>query len=130
MNIGLVAYNSKKDLMANFCIAYRSILEKHQVYATGSTGRVVEDATNLRIHKYLSGPLGGLEQLKVHIASNEMDLVLLFHDTEQPELNDSLMQLLTLCDAHNVPIATNLATAEMLILGLDSGHLDWRDLYR
>ena len=129
MNIGLVAYNSKKDLMANFCIAYRSILEKHQVYATGSTGRVVEDATNLRIHKYLSGPLGGLEQLKVHIASNEMDLVLLFHDTEQP-LNDSLMQLLTLCDAHNVPIATNLATAEMLILGLDSGHLDWRDLYR
>ena len=63
MNIALIAHDAKKILMQNFCIAYRGILSKHEIYATGTTGRLVEEVTNLSIHKYLAGHLGGEKQL-------------------------------------------------------------------
>ena len=117
MNIGLVAHDSKKTLMQNFCIAYRGILSKHELYATGTTGRLIEEVTNLNVHKYLAGPLGGKEQLGAQIAQNDID---------EPEVND----LFRLCDTYNIPMATNLATAELIILAIDRGDLDWREMYR
>ena len=129
MNIGLVAHDSKKTLMQNFCIAYRGILSKHELYATGTTGRLIEEVTNLNVHKYLAGPLGGKEQLGAQIAQNDIDALIFLRDPtnakpHEPDVND----VIRLCDMHNIPIATNSATAEMLILGLDRGDLDWRNI--
>ena len=104
MNIGLVAHDSKKKLMQNFCIAYRGILSKNNLYATGTTGRLIEEVANLSVHKYLAGHLGGIQQLGAQIEHNDIDL--------------------------NIPLATNLATAELLILALDRGDLDWREMYK
>lgn len=131
MNIGLIAHDSKKKLMQNFCIAYRGILSKHTLYATGTTGRLVEEVTNLNVHKYLAGHLGGQQQLASQINQNEIDLVLYLRDpltpkTHEPDVND----VLRLCDVYNIPFATNLATAELMIKALDRGDLEWREIYR
>lgn len=131
MNIGLIAHDAKKTLMQNFCIAYRGILNKHSLYATGTTGRLVEDVTNLNITKYLAGPLGGMQQLGAQIAQNDMDALIFLRDPSnvkphEPDVND----VVRLCDMHNIPIATNVATAEILILAIDRGDLDWREMYR
>ncbi len=131
MNIGLVAHDAKKKLMQNFCIAYRGILSKHEIYATGTTGRLVEEVTDLTIHKYLSGHLGGTQQLGAQIEHNEIDLVIFLRDavtqkSHEPDVNN----IVRLCDAHNIPLATNLATAELLIISLDRGDLDWREMYK
>ena len=115
MNIGLIAHDSKKALMQNFCIAYRGILSKHSLYATGTTGRLIEEVTNLKVHKYLAGPLGGIF---LRDPSNPKP-----HD---PDLND----VIRMCDTYNIPLATNLATAEIIILAIDRGDLDWREMYR
>lgn len=131
MNIGLIAHDSKKKLMQNFCIAYRGILSKHELYATGTTGRLVEEVTNLNVHKYLAGHLGGQQQLASQIEHNEMDMVIFLRDpltpkSHEPNVND----VVHLCDTYNIPLATNLATAELLILSLDRGDLDWREMYK
>lgn len=131
MNIGLVAHDAKKKLMQNFCIAYRGVLSKHDIYATGTTGRLVEEVTDLSIHKYLSGHLGGTQQLGAQIEHNEIDLVIFLRDavtqkSHEPDVNS----IVRLCDAHNIPLATNLATAELLIISLDRGDLDWREMYK
>ena len=131
MNIGLIAHDSKKKLMQNFCIAYRGILNKHELYATGTTGRLVEEVTNLNIHKYLAGHLGGQQQRAAQIEHNEMDLVIFLRDpltskSHEPDVNN----LVKLCDTYNIPLATNLATAELLIKALDRGDLEWREIYR
>lgn len=131
MNIGLIAHDSKKTLMQNFCIAYRGILSRHQLYATETTGRLVEEVTNLSIHKYLSGHLGGKQQFGAQIAQNEMDVVIFLRDPatprpHEPDVND----IVKLCDLHNIPTATNIATAEVIILALDRGDLDWREMYK
>ena len=131
MNIGLVAHDAKKKLMQNFCIAYRGILSKHSLFATVTTGVLVESVTNLSIHKYLAGHLGGKQQLGAQIEHNEMDLLIFFRDpltsrSHEPDVND----IVKLCDMYNIPIATNIATAEALILALDRGDLDWREMYR
>ena len=128
MNIGLIAHDSKKKLMQNFCIAYRGILSKNELYATGTTGRLIEEVTNLNVHKYLAGHLGGSQQLGAQIEHNEIDLVIMFSDPNDtdPWEDQRIMRTLRLCDMHNVPCATNLASAEMLILGLQRGDLDWR----
>ena len=131
MNIGLVAHDAKKKLMQNFCIAYRGILSKHEIFATGTTGRLVEEVTDLTIHKYLSGHLGGTQQLGAQIEHNEIDLVIFLRDavtqkSHEPDVNS----IVRLCDAHNIPLATNLATAELLIISLDRGDLDWREMYK
>ena len=88
MNIGLIAHNSKKKLMQNFCIAYKGILNKNQLFATGTTGRLVEEVTNLSIHKFLAGHLGGDQQLCAQIEHNQLDLVIFLRDVETPNLHE------------------------------------------
>ena len=127
MTIALIAHDAKKELMVQFCIAYCGILSRHNICATGTTGKLVADATGLNITKFLSGSQGGGEQIASRIGCNEIDMVLFFRDplTAKPsEPND--MTLLRLCDVHNIPVATNIATGEVLIHGLNRGDLDWR----
>lgn len=131
MNVGLIAHNSKKTLMQNFCIAYRGILCKHELYATETTGRLVEEVTNLSIHKFLAGHLGGEQQLGSQIESNQMDLVIFLRDPLTKKSHEpDIYNIFKLCDVHNIPLATNLATAELLIKALDRGDLDWREIYK
>ncbi len=129
MNIALIAHDSKKKLMENLCIAYRHILSKHDLYATGTTGMLIEISVNLTVHKYLAGHLGGEQQISTQIAQNEIDLVIFFKDpTTKHYDNPDMFSIMRLCDVHNIPIATNLASAEVLLLALDRGDLDWRKL--
>lgn len=123
MNITLMAHDKKKELMVQFCTAYKSVLSKHNLSATATTGRLVAEATGLPVTLYLSHNQGGHQQVDARIAYNEIDLVLLFTDpnNSDPWEDQQVVQTLHLCDAHNVPMATNLATAEMLILGLQRG---------
>lgn len=132
MNITLMAHDKKKELMVQFCTAYKSVLSKHNLSATATTGRLVAEATGLPVTLYLSHNQGGHQQVDARIAYNEIDLVLLFTDpnNSDPWEDQQVVQMLHLCDAHNVPMATNLATAEMLILGLQRGDLDWREMIR
>lgn len=132
MNITLMAHDKKKELMVQFCTAYKSVLSKHNLSATATTGRLVAEATGLPVTLYLSHNQGGHQQVDARIAYNEIDLVLLFTDpnNSDPWEDQKVVQTLHLCDAHNVPMATNLATAEMLILGLQRGDLDWREMIR
>lgn len=131
MNIGMIAHDAKKKLMQNFCIAYRGILNKHTLYATDTTGRLIEEVTNLPVHKFLAGHLGGEQQLGSQIGHNQIDIMIFLRDpltkkSHEPEVNN----IFQLCDEHNIPLATNLATAELLIKALDRGDLDWRELYK
>ena len=131
MNVGLVAHDAKKKLMQNFCIAYRGILVKNNLYATATTGRLVEEVTNLNVYKFLAGHLGGKQQLGSQIENNNIDLLIFFRDpltprSHEPDVND----IVQLCDKYNIPVATNIATAEALILALDRGDLDWREMYK
>lgn len=131
MNIALTAHDAKKELMVQFCIAYCGILSRHTLCGTGTTGKMVSEATGLKIQRFLSGQQGGDQQIAARIACDEIDLLLFFRDplTAKPnEPND--MNLLRLCDMHNIPVATNIATAEVLIHGLERGDLDWRDIVR
>lgn len=129
LNIALIAHDSKKELMIQFCIAYCGILSRHNLCATGTTGRQVSEATGLSISCYLDGSQGGDQQIASRISCNEIDLLMFFRDPITPkphEPND--MNLLRLCDVHNIPVATNVATAEALIHALDRGDLDWREI--
>ena len=131
MNIGLTAHDAKKMLMENFCVAYQGILSKHNLFATGDTGRLIENTTGLRVHKYLSGHLGGAQQLGIQIEHNEIDMVISLRDPYNTKLNQPDYVIIgKLCDTYNIPIATNLATAELLVLALDRGDLNWREMYR
>ena len=131
MRIALIAHDAKKKLMQNFCIAYRGILSRHKLYATSTTGRLIEEVTNLNIHKHLAGHLGGMQQIGAQIEQNEIDLLIFLRDPltpkrHEPDVND----VVKLCDMHNIPMATNLATAELLIKSLDRGDLEWREMYK
>ena len=130
MNIALIAHDRKKELMVQFCMAYCGILAKHNICATGTTGKFVEEATGLKIDKCLAGMQGGEEQISARVAYNEIDLVLLFTDpnTTDPWDDAQMIETIRHCDKQNVPIATNLASAEMFILGLQRGDLDWREM--
>ena len=132
MNITLMAHDKKKELMVQFCTAYKSILAKHSLTATATTGRLVADATGLPISLFLSHNQGGHQQVDARIAYNEIDLVLMFTDpnSSDPWEDRQIVQTIHLCDTYNVPVATNLASAEMLILGLQRGDLDWREVMR
>jgi methylglyoxal synthase len=128
MNIALIAHDRKKETMVNFAIAYRHIFAKAKLFATGTTGLRIEEATQLPVTRFQSGPLGGDQQIGALIAEDQMDLVIFFRDplTAQPHEPD-ILALLRLCDVHNVPVATNMATAEVLLKALDRGDLAWRD---
>lgn len=129
MNIALIAHDKKKESMINFAIAYTHVLKKHHLYATGTTGRLIAEATGLNIHCFQSGPLGGDQQIGAMIASNEMDIVIFFRDplTAQPHEPD-VSALMRLSDVHMIPLATNLAAAEILIGGLERGDYKWREI--
>ena len=131
MNLALIAHNSKKELMIQLCTAYRSILKKHTLLATGTTGRLVAEATGLPIHCFLPGSHGGMEQIMARIACDEVDLLLFFRDPLRAGPDEpSSVDILRLCDVHTVPVGTNIATAEALIHGLERGDLLWREYVR
>ena len=131
MKIALIAHDAKKKLMQNFCIAYRGILGKHDIYATGTTGRLIEEVTNLNVKKFLAGHLGGEQQVAVQIEHDQIDLVIFLRDPLNPMAHEvDSSNMLRLCDMHNIPLATNLATAELLIKSLDRGDLDFREIYK
>lgn len=128
MNIGIIAHNSKKSLIEDFCIAYKGILAKHEIYATGTTGRRIEEVTNLHVHKFLAGSVGGDKQFTAMIERNAMDLVILFHNPNMTNAKEpNVYEIVSCCDRYNIPVATNIATAESLILGLERGDLEWRE---
>ena len=128
MTIAILAHDSRKELALQFCTAYSGILSRNTVIATGTTGRMLAQATGLPVHCYLSGKLGGIQQISARVACDEVDLVLFFRDPLKAENGSSEQNLLRLCDMHSVPISTNIATAEVLIHGLERGDLDWRDI--
>ena len=131
MNIAITAHDAKKELMVQFCSAYCGILSRHTLCGTGTTGKMVSEATGLKIQQFLSGPQGGDQQIAARIACNEIDLLLFFRDPLTPKPNEpNDMNLLRICDMHNIPVATNIATAEVLINGLERGDLDWREIVR
>ena len=131
MNIAFLAHDKKKELMIQFCTAYKSVLSKHNLYATATTGRLISDNTGLPVTLLLAHKQGGHQQINARIAYNEIDLVLLFSDPNTIDAWDDSQMLDTIrhCDRHNVPIATNLGRAEMFIMGLQRGDLDWREMY-
>ena len=132
MNIAFLAHDKKKELMVQFCTAYKSVLMKHSLYATATTGRLIVDNTGLPMTLLLSHKQGGHQQINARIAYNEIDLVLLFTDpnTTDPGGDAQMIETIRHCDKHNVPIATNVASAEMFIMGLQRGDLDWREMLR
>ncbi len=131
MNVALIAHDAKKELMVQFCIAYCGVLSRYNLCATGTTGKLVAEATGLQIQRFLSGSQGGDQQLASSISCNEIDLLIFFRDPltmKSHEPNDA--NILRLCDVHNIPVATNIATAEALIHALERGDLDWREYVR
>ncbi len=129
MNIALIAHDAKKELMVQFCIAYCGILSRHNLCATGTTGKMVSEATGLQITRYLSGVQGGSQQIAARISCDEIDLLLFFRDpmtVKEHEANEN--DMFRLCDMRNIPVATNIASAEVLIHGLERGDLDWRNI--
>ena len=128
MNIALIAHNNRKELMVQFCTAYCGILAKHTLCATATTGQMVAEATGLTIHRFMSFYHGGGQQIGARIAYNELHMVLCFDDPNTKEPSPDIIYISRLCDKNNIPYASNIATAEMLVLGLDRGDLDWRDI--
>jgi methylglyoxal synthase len=129
MNIALIAHDRKKDQLVNFVIAYESVFADHSLYATGTTGLRVMEQTSLSVHRFMSGPLGGDQQIGAMVAENKMDLIFFFRDPlmAQPHEPD-IIALLRLCDVQGIPVATNLATAELLVRALQRGDIAWREL--
>ncbi len=129
MEIAIIAHDLKKELMTQFCIAYCGILSKHNLCATSITAKYISEATGLNIEKLLAGEQGGDQQIASRISYNEIDILLFFRDTRPDAIpGESELELLRLCDRYNVPVATNIATAEVLVTALERGDLDWREI--
>ncbi|MGG3913645.1 methylglyoxal synthase [Rossellomorea vietnamensis] len=131
MNIALIAHDKKKDDLIRFVLAYKSIIEKHTLFATGTTGKRIGEETGLSVHRFRSGPLGGDQEIGSYIANDKMALILFFRDplTAQPHEPD-VSALIRLCDVYSVPLATNMGTAEVLVRGLDRGDIAWRSVVK
>jgi len=129
MNIALIAHDKKKKTMIDFTIAYKDILKNHVLFATGTTGTLIEESTSLSIKKFQSGPIGGDQQIGALVAENKMDVVIFFRDplTAQPHEPD-VSALMRLCDVHLIPLATNIAAAEIMIRGIERGDFTWRNV--
>ena len=128
MEIAIIAENNKKELMAQFCIAYCGILGRHHLCATHITGKYITEATGLEIETFLAGSTGGIDQIAARVAYNEIDLVFYFRSTESSAMpSEAEANLLRLCDVYNIPVATNIATAEALVTALGNGDLNWRE---
>ena len=129
MEIAIIAHDTKKELMAQFCIAYCGILSKHNLCATATTAKYISEATGLEIDKLMSGKAGGEQQVASRVAYNEIDILLNFRDTRSnATISDEELELLRMCDLYNIPTATNIATAEVVITALERGDLDWREI--
>ena len=131
MQIAIIAHDLKKELITQFCIAYCGILSKHKLCATGITAKYISEATGLEVESLLPGQQGGDQQIASRIAYNEIDMLLYFKDTRpESDYSEVKKEILRLCDVYNIPVATNIATAEVLILALDRGDLDWREIVK
>ena len=128
MEIAIIAHDNKKELMTQFCIAYCGILSKHHLFATATTAKYISEATGLNIDRLMSGDQGGEEQVASRVAYNEVDVLLFFRDTRPESYDATDNELLRMCDVYNVPVATNIATAEVIVTALDRGDLDWREI--
>lgn len=128
MEIAIIAHDMKKELMTQFCIAYCGILSKHHLFATATTAKYISEATGLDIDRLMSGDHGGEEQIVSRVAYNEVDVLLFFRDTRAESNNPVDNELLRMCDLYNIPVATNIATAEVIVTALDRGDLDWREI--
>ncbi|MEO2076410.1 MAG: methylglyoxal synthase [Bacillus sp. (in: firmicutes)] len=131
MNIALIAHDNKKNDLVQFVTAYQVIFEKHSLFATGTTGSRISEATGLTVTRFQSGPLGGDQEIGAMIAKNKMDAIFFFRDplTAQPHEPD-VTALVRLCDVYSIPLATNMGTAELLIRGLEEGLMDWRNIVK
>lgn len=128
MEIAIIADDNKKELMAQFCIAYCGILSRHHICATYTTGSYISEVTGLDIETYLTGHAGGVEQIASRVSFDEIDVVFYFRSTDpSKEESEAEMNLLRLCDVYNIPLATNIASAEVLVTAIDQGSLDWRE---
>lgn len=129
MRVALIAHDKKKDDIVRFSLAYQHILEKHELFATGTTGQRIAESTGLSLHRFQSGPLGGDQQIGAMVAENKMDMIIFFRDplTAQPHEPD-ISALMRLSDVYNIPLATNMGAAEVLIHALDRGDLKWREI--
>lgn len=129
LDIALIAHDRKKDEMVNFAIAYEHVLRPHRLYATGTTGQRIMEGTSLNVHRFMSGPLGGDQQIGALVADNTMDFIIFLRDPlmAQPHEPD-ITALLRLCDVQGIPLATNIATAELLVRALERGDFAWREL--
>ena len=128
MNIALMCHDHKKELMVQFCLAYSAVLARHNICATASTGQMVSEATGLPVTLYLSHEHGGSQQIGARITYNEIDMVFFFNSPQDNEMDKDVLYITRLCDQHSVPVATNVATAELLIHGLSRGDLGWREV--
>ena len=129
MEIAIIAHDMKKELMTQFCIAYCGILSKHHLFATATTAKYISEATGLNIDRLMSGEHGGEEQIISRLAYNEIDVLLNFRDTRPSTAYDEVEnEMMRMCDLYNIPVATNIATAEVIITALDRGDLDWREI--
>ena len=129
MEIAIIAHDTKKELMVQFCIAYCGILSKHNLCATATTAKFISEATGLEINRLMSGKAGGEQQIASRIAYNEIDILLDFKDTRpDSKINEAEMELFRMCDLYNIPVATNIATAEVIVTALERGDLDWREI--
>ena len=130
MYIALIADDNKKELLAQFCIAYSGILKRHNLLATYTTGSYISDATGLDIETFLPGSFGGAEQIASRVSYDEIDLVFYFRDNsafEESRAFDPALDLTRLCDSNNIPLATNIATAEVLVTALEAGSFNYRE---
>ena len=119
MKIALIAHDKKKNKMIDLALRYKDVLSEHEIYATGTTGTLVMGETGIKINRFKSGPLGGDQQIGSMIANSELDLVIFLRDplTSQPHEPD-VSALLRLCDVTNTPLATNIASAEIMLTAL------------
>ncbi|TCO79978.1 methylglyoxal synthase [Marinisporobacter balticus] len=131
MKIALIAHDKKKESIVNFSIAYKHTLTKYELVATGTTGERITEATGLNVKRFQSGPLGGDQQIGAEIAKNKIDLVIFLRDplTAQPHEPD-ILALLRLCDVYTIPVATNIATAEILLRAMERGEFHWREIIK
>ncbi len=127
MKIIILADNRKNELLVNFCIAYKQILGRHDLLSVSNNVRVIEQASGLKITGIATDVQGGLNQLAARAEFNEVDAVIYIRDPQVGNYDDANI-LMRACDQNNIPFASNLASAELLILAIDRGDLDWREL--
>ncbi|EOI05119.1 MULTISPECIES: methylglyoxal synthase [Enterococcus] len=129
MKIALIAHDRKKELMVKLTLAYQPILKEHELFATGTTGLKISEATGLPVHRFKSGPLGGDQQIGAMISEDKLDMVIFLRDplAAQPHEPD-VTALIRLSDVYEIPLATNIGTAEILLRGLQAGFADFRNV--